>query len=194
MHARLSADIRIPVSEIPAAVFAQICAALRIENPARKTAIKELLWGAREMPREIALYRFEGDDLVLPRGFYASLLSGAQALKIPIEWQDDRRYYEYMPLTTGKEALTPIHLRDYQRPAVEALVTYEQGGLSMPTGGGKTACALEAIRCVDQPTLILVDRASLAEQWIAQIKEKLGADAGYFGENKQDIRPITVGL
>jgi superfamily II DNA or RNA helicase len=160
-----------------------------IPNPEKPTALKERIWGAAQMPDEIELYWADGQDLVFPRGFLHAFTQGMSAYGYQIEWDDQRRYYEIFPLN-----LTPIKLRDYQEPAVQALVTCEQGIYEAPTAAGKTSCALEALRRVDQPTLIIVDKASLAQQWREEIKAKLGYDAGYFGESEMDFQPITVAL
>jgi len=190
----IDSSIRLRIQEWPAEVVSAICASLRIPNQARETAIKELLWNAKQMPRTIDLYHVDGEHLVLPRGFYARLLQGLAAYGLPVEWRDDRRYYEFQPLTGPEGALRPVELRDYQEPAVRALVDYEQGIVEMPTGGGKTQVGLEALRRVDQPTLIIVDRSALAEQWRERIRDVLGAEPGYVGESEVDVRPITVAL
>jgi superfamily II DNA or RNA helicase len=85
-------------------------------------------------------------------------------------------------------------LREYQESAVQALIDYEQGIYEAMTGAGKTLVALEAIRRADQPTLIVVDRSALAEQWRTAIRESLGVESGYVGDSSVDVRPITVCL
>ena len=61
-----------------------------------------------------------------------------------------------------------------QQAAVDALTAHEHAVLVAPTGSGKTviACALIAAHRV--PTLILVDRTPLVEQWKSRLMEHLG--------------------
>ena len=195
VRATLDTHLRLKIGDLTQGTFGYICGALTIPNPFRDTAIREKLWNAQQIPRNIEIFEVSGDEFILPRGFYGRFLAGAQTLSLPVEWLDERRFYEFFPLTTEDgTAIPPIRLRDYQLPAVRALVEYEQGIYEAPTGAGKTAVALEAIRLVDQPTLIIVDKASLAEQWRDRIREVLHVEPGYVGEGKQDARPITVAL
>jgi superfamily II DNA or RNA helicase len=108
---------------------------------------------------------------------------------ISVEWDDRRRFYDFPALFQAA-----IELRDYQEPAVEALVVSEQGQYQAPTGAGKTVVVLEAIKRVNQPAIIIVERASLAEQWATAVKKNLGIECGYIGEDRFDIQPVTVAL
>jgi superfamily II DNA or RNA helicase len=163
---------------------------LRTKNPDRDVAIREKLWNAESLPEEIQLFHLRGDDLALPRGFLHAFTRGMALSGVEVEWDDNRRWYDYFPLGATK---TP-QLRDYQEPAVEALIKYEQGVYEAPTGAGKTEVAIEAIRKVSQPTIIIVDRATLAQQWVERIESNLGCPVGYIGEEEHRIEPITVAL
>jgi superfamily II DNA or RNA helicase len=189
MLVRVDSFIRVREAEVPPHVLPSLLGALQIANPSKPTALRELVWGAERLPDQIPLYLRDGRDLLLPRGFLHQFSQGMAQWGMTIEWEDCRRFYEFWPLN-----LDPVPMRDYQEPAVQALVTCEQGIYEAPTAAGKTAVALEALRRVDQPTIIIVDKAALARQWVEQIKEKLGYDAGYLGESEINLRPITVAL
>ena len=80
---------------------------------------------------------------------------------------------EYEPLAT---------LRPDQQTAVDALVAHELGVLVAPPGAGKTviACALIALHRV--PTLVIVDRQPLIEQWRDRLTTYLGLDEKRVGQ------------
>ena len=87
-------------------------------------------------------------------------------------------------------------LRDYQGPAIEALVNAEGGILQAGTGRGKTVMALAAIAKVGVTTLILVHKEFLMNQWVDRIKEFLGYDAGIIRGDRWDWegKKIVVGM
>jgi superfamily II DNA or RNA helicase len=73
-------------------------------------------------------------------------------------------------------------LRDHQPYAVAQLVGHEMGVLEAPPGSGKTVmgCALIAQHRV--PTLVLVDRAPLMDQWRERIIALLDIDPAQVGQ------------
>ena len=82
---------------------------------------------------------------------------------------DDQRNHPPVLEISSTITTTPV-----QRAAVDALTVHENAVLVAPTGSGKTviACALIAAHRV--PTLILVDRTPLVEQWKSRLMEHLG--------------------
>jgi superfamily II DNA or RNA helicase len=187
----LDSAIRFDALAISPVVRQQIESALRTANPAKPAAVREKLWSARFMDDMIELFSFDGDGvMVLPMGFLSQFEQGMRASGVSLEVEDRRRWYDRDFLA----GCTPISLRDYQEPMCEALIRGERGLGEAPTGAGKTSVALEAIRRVGQPALIIVEKASLAQQWRARIQDQLGVEAGYLGEGKMILRPITVAI
>lgn len=109
---------------------------------------------------------------------------------VEVQW-DDQRTYRLSPVVAGASA---IELRDYQEPMCAALIAGEQGIGEAATGAGKTAVTLEAIRRVGQEAIVIVEKSSLAKQWMDAAQSFLGIDVGYIGEGGMRLGPITIAL
>lgn len=88
-----------------------------------------------------------------------------------------------------------------QAHAVEKSVRYLKKGrnhvLSAPTGKGKTAMAMEIIAQISQPTLVIVHKADLYDNWLEDAKKFLGLDPDEIGVIQGDnvrIRKLTLGM
>ena len=64
-----------------------------------------------------------------------------------------------------------IILRDDQKPAVKAILKYEQGIVIGPCSWGKTILMLQAIAISKQTTLIIVWSTLHQKQWIGEINK-----------------------
>lgn len=152
--------------------------------------MSEQVRGAQDLPDEFDLWREEDGKLILPRGFahrLETLCSG-----IEIEWDSA------MTVLPPSEQLfrdwRPLELRDYQLPARDAMIDWAQGLVQMPTGGGKSAVALEAIRWAGQRTLVIVGKTALARQWEAMALDHYGYKAGIIGEGEWQEEDLTIAL
>ncbi len=131
---------------------------------------------AEDYPRHIALPRGCLDDTI---EFLSSL-----GIEAPI---DDKRI-------SGAPGSPPISfhftgtLRPEQEQAVAALLPHDTGILAAATAFGKTVVAARMIAARSVPTLVLVHRRQLLDQWAAQLKEFLGlspGDIGFIGSGKR---------
>ena len=114
-------------------------------------------------------------SLVLPRGLLDTLGRIIQQADSTLQITDTRT--EGAPTAfTFTATLSPE-----QQEAQKALADHDLGVLVAPPGAGKTviACALIALRA--RPTLVLVDRKTLADQWRARVTEHLGIAPGQLG-------------
>ncbi len=87
-------------------------------------------------------------------------------------------------------------LSDLQQAALDGLANFDQGMLVAPPGTGKTVIACALIARHAQPTLVIVDRTPLLDQWRARLCKHLGlapAQVGQLGGGK-DRRQGVVDL
>lgn len=194
MKATLANTIRISHIELPVGAHEEIQRQLTVPNPAKALAERELLWGASRMDPWMRLYSYDNRGyMFLPIGFKHALTNGLSSMGVTIDWEDQRTCESFAHVTWPKVPI-PVELRDYQEPMVQAMLDKEVGVVEAPTAAGKTVVALEAIRRSGQHALIIVEKAALAKQWVAAIRDKLGIEPGYIGEREADIKPITVAL
>ena len=127
------------------------------------------------VPRLIRCYEEDLEHLWLPRGLED------QAARIVADGGSR------VDVDDGMEDQPPIDvvfagaLSAAQHTALAAVAGHDLGVLVAPTGAGKTvmACALIAQRQV--PTLVIVDRQQLADQWRAQLAVLLGLQGRQVG-------------
>lgn len=90
---------------------------------------------------------------------------------------------------------TDMTLRDYQQDAVESALSHSRGIVALPTGAGKTLVGLRIIHQLARPTLVVVHRKAIAEQWVARIENILDVDvARYFDSDRDTTGPVQVAL
>lgn len=99
--------------------------------------------------------------------------------------------------TAGLQWASNIQLRDYQQGALLALMSHPLGCgvVSLPTGAGKTVCALKYAQYRNSPFTVLVHRKELMTQWASEIKTHLGIPAGMIGDklkNPEDIANVCM--
>ena len=89
-----------------------------------------------------------------------------------------------------------FELFEHQKEAYHKWINYGyKGTVVIPTGGGKTHIALQAIYDLKAPTIIFVPNTMLLTQWIEKISKFLGVPkglVGVLGKGEKKIRDITV--
>ncbi len=89
-------------------------------------------------------------------------------------------------------------LRSYQQEGADKWFENQQfGTIQLPTGAGKTIIGIDAIRQIEQRTLILVPNLALVDQWVDQIGNFIGvqpSQIGIFTGQKKAFRkyPIVI--
>ena len=138
----------------------------------------------------IPKYIFCGDNdsgyLLLPRGLLQETQNTLAQLGFEVTVDDQRNDNELVNLGFSGS------LYDYQKAAVEKLQVNDNAVLVAPTGTGKTIIGLYMMKMRSRPTLILVHRSILIEQWIAAlcsfIPEIEKKDIGVFGAGRKKLK------
>ena len=132
------------------------------------------------------------EGIIIPRGFASSLIHFCNAENIPIKVIDERCKHEEIEINSK------IDLLPHQEDVLERALVKDFGVIVSPPGSGKTIIGLELIAQKKQPTLILVHRKQLFDQWIDRIQNFLSIpkkQIGQIGNQKDKIgKEITVAM
>lgn len=182
MRILVDSSIHLNPDDLPENVLEEIYNKLRIPNPRKITAEREMLWGTKNLPDYIELWDMNvNGDLVLPRGFLNKLDS------ILIDNDIDNNYF------IDKSVNNPIlfsqvdyiKLRGYQQDSAFKLLLATQGIYKAPTGSGKTRTMLEVIRQSGQKTLVICEKSDIQQQWL-DTSYKLGFKPGSIADGEYD--------
>ena len=116
------------------------------------------------------------ESLLLPRGLTekaASVVAEAGSRLVIHENRPDPEPIEFAPT---------FQLREEQEAALQALRDHELGVLVAAPGAGKTVVACALIAHHQRPTLVIVDRKPLVEQWTERLATHLGLTAKEIGQ------------
>lgn len=188
----ISNNIQFPINEISVELKKAIENDLTINNPEYTQALK-FGYSLHGKNRYLHLYQIDRENLILPRGYGPSLIQHFQNHQIKVQWDDQR-------LTLPSiEFESKIKLRDYQAPAVEALVRKRQGGVVAGCGAGKTQIMLEAMARIGQRALWVCHSYELLNQTMERALEVFNGltmdDIGIIAGGKVSIgKKLTFAL
>jgi superfamily II DNA or RNA helicase len=131
-------------------------------------------------------------EIMIPRGFSASLIQFCNKEKIPFKIVDKRIKKDAI------EFVSEITLQEHQEVALDKIREKDFGVIVSPPGSGKTVIGLEIISKKRQPALIIVHRKQLFDQWIERIQDFLKIpkkEIGQIGNGKNKLgRQITIAM
>jgi superfamily II DNA or RNA helicase len=170
-----AAMLEIERSGLPPALLAALKHLASLHNPAfyEKERLRFSTW---DTPRMIRCYGESLESLPLPRGLSekaAGVVAEAGSRLVIHEGRPDPEQIEFTPT---------FELREDQEAALHALSEHELGVLAAPPGAGKTVVACALIAHHRRPTLIIVDRKPLVEQWTERLATHLGLAAKEIGQ------------
>lgn len=188
LEIRLSNTIRIPKAAIPPELEAFLKDDLNFANSEfyiRQKSGRNTFG----VPRFYKAWKDIGLDLEIPRGFIGKLLRFCREQELEFTFSDERK--KSAPVTFPQS----IELREFQMPALQASRKKDFGIIVAPPGSGKTIIALKIAEEKQQPTLIIVHRKQLMEQWRERISSFLGIplhEIATFGNKRKGQPKITL--
>jgi len=168
----------------------QIREDLTIINPIWEKAVQLELSPFGKI-KHLTFYEETTDTFLLPFGYVNTLLLNWTNKTRPTYIDNRFVSTELLDINfTGK-------LYDFQQRACDEAMAHSFGIIQAPTGAGKSVMISYLIANRKQPTLILVNQVELGNQMVEMLKKftSLKEDQiGYVGDNKFEIRPVTVAL
>lgn len=135
-----------------------------------------------DTPRFICCSENLGNEMSLPRGKFEECVEIANEVGANVNIFDERGKHKKLRTKFQGE------LRSDQKKAIKEISRFDTGVLVAPPGVGKTVMGCNLIAKRKVPTLILVHRKPLMEQWIERIKVFLDIDPkeiGSFGGSRK---------
>jgi superfamily II DNA or RNA helicase len=175
IRASATATLAVESVGLPPALAAALKHAASLPNPEFYEKERNRFWTGKT-PRLIRCYREEIGLLHLPRGLRARASAIAEEAGTRLEVTDP------LPDTETHAFELGVTLRPDQAAAVEQLATEELGVLVAPPGSGKTVVACAMIAHHRVPTLVIVDRQPLVDQWRERLLEHLGLAKKQIGQ------------
>jgi superfamily II DNA or RNA helicase len=180
IRARLGAMLSIERAGMPPAVLAALKHLASLANPEfyEKQRMRFSTWNT---PRFISCYREDLEWIHLPRGVTERVTELIEALGSRLEVLDDRTTPEAVDFAFVGE------LRPQQAAAIGDLIDHDRSVLVAPPGAGKTVMACAVIAQHRTPTLVVVDRKELVDQWRSRLADYLTLsteDIGQIGGGK----------
>jgi len=131
-------------------------------------------------------------EVMIPRGFSASLVQFCNKEKIPFNIVDKRTKKDSV------DFVSEITLQEHQEIALDKIREKDFGVIVSPPGSGKTVIGLDIVAEKRQPALIIVHRKQLLDQWIERIQDFLKIpkkEIGQIGNGKNKIgKQITIAM
>jgi superfamily II DNA or RNA helicase len=121
-------------------------------------------WGTT---RNFRLVKEGGNQVFIPRGFIGKILRFCKDQNISNNFLDEREKKDSVKFTSH------ITLKTHQEDAFNQATKKDFGVIVAPPGSGKTVLGLAIFAEKKQPSLIIVHRKQLADQWIDRIESFL---------------------
>jgi superfamily II DNA or RNA helicase len=186
-------NIQITLEGIPSRLIAAYKRLATFANP-KFFELQRLRFSTWKTPRYICCAELSEDEkkFLMPRGLLSHCIKVSESAGARITISDQRPQYKRISIKFTGKLLLP------QKDALRALMKNESGILVAPPGAGKTVIGCTLICKYKLPTLILVHRKQLADQWkdrlleFTDIKKKQIGIYDLKGEKQKGI--IDIGM
>ncbi len=171
----VGAMLAVEKAGIPSSLLSSIKHLASLHNPMFYER-QRLRLSTYKTPRFIRCYEEDLSHVYLPRGLLEDLRVVVRAAGSTLAATDLR------PVPSSLSLSFRGRLSDLQADAVNRMAKEEHGVLVAPPGTGKTVMGCAVIAARNVPTLVLVHRKPLLEQWRAQVEATLGLSSKEIGE------------
>ncbi len=143
-----------------------------------------------DIPRYFKLVSETEQEVILPRGFIGKLIRFCRETGIDHQFIDNRA--KHKPVQFSFQA----KLKKHQASILETINRKDFGVIVAPPAAGKTVIGLKIIADKQQPSLIIVHRKQLLNQWTERVESFLGIpkkEIGIIGQGKAKVgKQITI--
>lgn len=174
VEAELFSQIKIDLKNLPSQLIFSLRRLAIFSNPEffRKQKMRFSTWN---IPKYVFCGEQTENFLVLPGGLVDSCKEICKTTGAKFNLKDKRPHYKKFKVSfKGK-------LRKNQKQTIDILLQHEKSVLTAPPGSGKTVIGCALISKRKLPTLILVHRAPLGDQWKKKIAEFIKFDIEKIG-------------
>ena len=178
IRARLGAGVSLERAGLPPALLRSLEHAASLHNPEFYKREKRRL-STYGVPRFVRCYHEDLEWLHLPRGLREVVQDLVLQAVSRLEITDDRPERPLHDFSFNAQLLPA------QQRALDAILEHELGVLVAPPGAGKTVVGCAPIAKTGLPTLVLVDRTALLDQWRGQVETLLGVKPGQLGGGRR---------
>lgn len=155
---------------------------LKFPNPEFEKKQRMGFWTGRT-PRELRLYEWNGNTLILPFGVIRELMPLLRGTRIETDFRQDS-VIDYGNRDMG--------LYDYQQEAVRHMVNAKYGILKAGCGAGKTQCGIALIKTLRRRALWLCNKHDLIKQSMERAERYI--DPSLFGTITEGKVDVGIGL
>ena len=191
MRLELSSMIRIRKQDVPRVLITHLREELNFFN-SEYIAKSKVGFSTHGIEKFFKTVSSDDDFVHIPRGYLAKVIDFLKEQNIGFEMVDKRLTLK------GIELKCSIPLYPYQQVAVGSFAGKESGILIAPPGSGKTLMGLAIALSKKQPTIVIVHRQNIFDQWVGSIHNFLGIpkkEIGTYGSTKKKIqKPFTVAM
>lgn len=185
------AQLSIKLSGLPSEIIAAFKRTATFANP-KFFELERMRFSTWKTPRFIFCGEVQPDYLLLPRGSLDACLEIVKKAGSSVVLRNVKPQFKKIKATfSGELSLS-------QKKAVSQICAHEIGVLVAPPGAGKTVMGCNIIAKRKVPTLVLVHRMPLLEQWKMQISTFLGIEIKKIGtlggQKKKQTGQIDIAM